>query len=166
MKKYIRNGNLFVAGAFLMMIILFISSSQTYEQQSQIGLLEKLLAGEPFKTHLTQVSFEYAGSQVSIEKLGYFKFAEFFLRKGAHFLTYFLLSGCWFLGLQPRIKSSLLTGVVAWQAASGYAGLDEFHQMLTGGRTPLFQDVALDSAGALTAVVLCLLFSGFKRIRK
>ena len=32
--------------------------------------------------------------------------------------------------------------------------MDEYHQMLTGGRTPLFQDVMLDSAGALTAVLL------------
>lgn len=29
--------------------------------------------------------------------------------------------------------------------------------MMTGGRTPMFQDVMLDSIGALTAVVLCVL---------
>ena len=47
-----------------------------------------------------------------------------------------------------------LSAFFGWLAATGYAGMDEYHQMLTGGRTPLFQDVMLDSAGALTAVLL------------
>ncbi len=61
---------------------------------------------------------------------------NFFIRKGAHFGTYFLLGGSWFIGLVPRIKGLFLTAVVSWLAATGYAGLDEFHQMITGGRTP------------------------------
>ncbi|RDC48661.1 VanZ family protein, partial [Acinetobacter sp. RIT592] len=43
------------------------------------------------------------------------------------------------------------------------AGLDEFHQMLTGDRSPMFQDVMLDSMGALTAVVICILFTFIKK---
>ncbi|EPC76524.1 putative integral membrane protein, partial [Lacticaseibacillus paracasei subsp. paracasei Lpp126] len=35
---------------------------------------------------------------------------------------------------------------------------DEFHQMLTGGRTPLFQDVMLDTAAAAVAVTLMWLW--------
>lgn len=38
----------------------------------------------------------------------------------------------------------------------GYAALDEFHEMLTGGRTPLFQDVILDGIGALTGILLII----------
>lgn len=152
--------------AFLIMAILFYSSSQTYQQQSQVGVIQNLLSGEPFKEQLKNISFIYAGDEVSIQTKGYAKFVEFLIRKGAHFGTYFLLGGSWFLGLQPRIKNSWLTAVVAWLAATGYAGLDEFHQMMTGGRTPLFQDVMLDSAGALTAVVICLLVVGIKKLRK
>ena len=62
----------------------------------------------------------------------------------------------------PRIKGLFLTAVVSWLAATGYAGLDEFHQMITGGRTPLFQDVMLDAMGALTAIVICLVVHGLK----
>ncbi|MFR3790176.1 MAG: VanZ family protein, partial [Lactobacillus paragasseri] len=38
----------------------------------------------------------------------------------------------------------------------GLAGLDEFHQYLTGDRTPSLHDVALDSAGALLAILFCI----------
>ena len=164
--KHVKNGNIYIGVAIVVMVVLFFSSSQTYEQQSQLSLLEKLLKNEPFKARLSQISFSYAGSPVSIKESGYFSFVEFFIRKGAHFGTYFILGGSWFLGLQPRIKNMGLTALVSWLAATGYAGLDEFHQMLTGGRTPLFQDVMLDSMGALTAIVICLVVMLIKRVRK
>lgn len=164
--KSFKNGNAFLVIAVLVMILLFISSSQTYEQQTTVPLFEKILKAKPFENFLRTVSFQYADSEVSIAKLGYFKFVEFFVRKGAHFTTYFILGGSFFLGLYPKYKNRGVTLLVSWLAASGYAGLDEFHQMLTGGRTPLFQDVALDSAGALTAGMICLLFLLFKKKRR
>lgn len=166
MRKHIKSGNFYLVIAFLIMAILFYSSSQTYEEQSQITLLRKLLAQQPFKEQLSGISFEYAGSPVSIQASGYFKFVEFFIRKGAHFGTYFIMGGSLYLGVFPRMKTYWLTGIMAWLAATGYAGLDEFHQMLTGGRTPLFQDVMLDSIGAATAVLLCLLAAGIKTRKK
>lgn len=164
--KQFKNGNIYIGVAIVMMIVLFISSSQTYEQQSQISLLEKLLKNQPFKEGLSKISFSYAGSPVSIKEKGYFDFVEFFIRKGAHFGTYFILGGSWFLGLQPRIKNSGITALVSWLAATGYAGFDEFHQMLTGGRSPLFEDVMLDSMGALTAIVSCLAVLLIRRLKK
>ncbi len=166
MKNQFKNGNFFLAIAFIMMGILFWSSSQTYAQQSQIGLLEKVLHNEPLKESLGKISFNYAGSPVSIHHSGYFSFVEFFIRKGAHFGTYFILGSAWFLGLYPKNKLFFITACVSWLAATGYAGLDEFHQMLTGGRTPLFQDVFLDSMGALTGVLLCLLIVAIKNRKK
>lgn len=159
MKKYHKNGNLYLGIAFVMMAILFVSSSMTYEQQSQVSLLDRLLSSEPLKGAMSSISFTYAGSKVSISTLGYSKFIEFFIRKGAHFGSYFLLGGSLFLGLHPKMKQKqlLLTGLFAWFSATGYAAMDEFHQMLTGGRTPLFQDVMLDSVGALTACILIIL---------
>ncbi|NRG22266.1 VanZ family protein, partial [Klebsiella michiganensis] len=94
------------------------------------------------------------GSEISIAEKGYFSFVEFFIRKGAHFFTYFVLGGSLFLTLVFRKQPYWLAAFFAWLAATGYAGIDEYHQMLTGGRTPLFQDVMLDSAGPLTAVLL------------
>ena len=164
-QKYRKNGQLYLLISFVMMGVLFYSSSQTYEQQSQIGLLSNLLKNEPFKAQLSGVSFIYAGSEVSIEKSGYFSFIEFFIRKGAHFGTYLILGSSFFLGLIPRMKNCLLVAFFSWLSATGYAALDEFHQMLTGGRTPLFQDVILDSLGALTGVLICWLVLGIKEKR-
>lgn len=166
MKGLLKNSNLYLVIAFIIMGILFYSSSQTYEEQSQIGLLQRLLIDEPFKERLSGISFVYASEEVSIQARGYFHFIEFFIRKGAHFGTYFLLSGSWVLGLKPRINQLALTVVVSWLAATGYAALDELHQMFTGGRSPLFQDIALDSIGALTAALLCLVIIGWKSRKK
>lgn len=166
MKKYAKSGTLFIWVAIAVMVLLYFSSSQTYQQQTSVPLLERMLKSEPFYDQLNKISFQYAGSTVSIQDRGYFKFIEFFIRKGAHFVAYFVLGGSWFLGLQPRLKNMYLTGLVSWLAATGYAGLDEFHQMLTDDRTPLFQDVALDSAGAITACVICLLMLLIPRLFK
>ncbi|GCF95805.1 membrane protein [Enterococcus florum] len=165
MKKQRKNGNFYLAIACIMIVILFISSSMTYDQQSQVGLIERLLSGQPLKQTFSGISFHYAGSQVSIESLGYVKFVEFFIRKGAHFTTYFILGGSLFLGLMPKLKQKtyVLPGIFAWLSATGYAAMDEFHQMITGGRTPLFQDVMLDSIGALTACLLIILYFSLRK---
>jgi VanZ family protein len=164
-KKGMKNGNTYLIIGFVVMAVLFYSSSQSYEEQSQIGLLTVLLKNEPFKEWLSKISFIYADSEVSIQAKGYFAFIEFFVRKFAHFGTYFVLGGSFFLGLFPKLNSLGLSAFFGWMAATGYAGLDEFHQMMTNGRTPLFQDVMLDSVGALTAVLLCWMFIGFRQQR-
>lgn len=161
-KKQAKNGNLFLLITLLMMVILFFSSSQTYEEQSSVSFLKQVLASEPFKKQLSGISFSYGGSEVSIEASGYIKFVEFFIRKAAHFFTYFILAGSLYLGLKPRCTPFWLAGIVSWMSATGYAATDEFHQMLTGGRTPLFQDVMLDSIGGLTACVLIFIFYTLK----
>ncbi|WP_057770931.1 VanZ family protein [Lactobacillus selangorensis] len=141
------------------MLILFYSSSMTYHQQTSVPFLEKYLANEPLKGWLSQFSFTYAGTVESVKTVGYFKFVEFFIRKAAHFGTYFLFGLFGYLFLQPKLQNRFITMIVTYLAATGYAALDEFHQMLTGDRTPLFQDVILDSLGALTAILLVMLFS-------
>lgn len=167
MQKQLKNGNIYIALALLMMLILFISSSMTYQQQSQVSLIQKYFSHEPLKNFFSNISFTYAGSEVSISAKGYVKFVEFFLRKGAHFMTYFILGGSLYLGLLPKLKqkSSVLGLFFAWLAATGYAATDEFHQMLTGDRTPLFQDVMLDSFGALTACLLIILYHMVRKKR-
>ncbi|MDT2828308.1 MAG: VanZ family protein [Enterococcus viikkiensis] len=167
MQKQLKNGNVYLGIAGLMMVVLFISSSMTYQQQSQVSVIQKYLANEPLKQFFSSISFNYAGSEVSIAAKGYVKFVEFFIRKAAHFTTYFILGGSLYLGLLPKLKQkSLVLGLVfAWLAATGYAATDEFHQMLTGGRTPLFQDVMLDSSGALTACLLIMFIHMLRRKR-
>ncbi|MER1954819.1 MAG: VanZ family protein [Desemzia incerta] len=157
MNKSIKS-TLFIVLAFVMMGILFYSSSQPYGDQSMTGFLDTLLKNEPLKGLLSHIRFTYAGSEVSIGASGYNAFIEFFLRKAAHFGSYFLLALFWFLGLKDRINGIYLAALVSWLLAVGYASFDEFHQGLTPDRTPLLEDIVLDSIGALSAVVLVLVY--------
>lgn len=158
--------NLFILGALLIMAGLFYSSSMPYSDQSVTPLLDQLLSGEPFKGILSSIEFMYAGSEVSIAAQGYSGFVEFFIRKGAHFFIYFLLGLCWFMGLKNRMDSLPLTILVSFLLAAGYASFDEFHQGLTPERTPLLEDILLDTVGALTGIVLSLVFSNTRSKRR
>ncbi|WP_407372250.1 VanZ family protein [Carnobacterium sp.] len=150
--------NLFIALALIIMGGLFYSSSQPYGEQSLTGVLDTVLAKEPLKDLLSHIQFNYAGSEVSIAAQGYSSFVEFFIRKLAHYGIYFLLGLCWFLGLKNKMTNIGLAAFVAWLLASGYAAFDEFHQSITPDRTPLMEDVVLDSTGAITSILLALAF--------
>lgn len=153
--------NLYIVLALAIMVILFYSSSQPYEEQSITPMLDQLLAKEPLKNLLSPIHFNYATSEISIHALGYSKFVEFFIRKAAHFGTYFLLALFWFLGLKNKLASQGLAIFISWLLATGYAAMDEFHQGITPNRTPLLQDIQLDSIGAATGIILAVLFFAF-----
>ncbi|MBM6613350.1 VanZ family protein [Desemzia sp. RIT804] len=157
MNKTIKS-TIYLGLAFLMMGLLFYSSSQPYGEQSVTGILDQLLANEPLKGLLSPIRFTYAGSEVSIAASGYNEFIEFFIRKAAHFGSYFLLALFWFLGLKERVSGVYLTALLSFMLTVGYASFDEFHQGLTPDRTPLLEDILLDSVGAFTAIVLSLLY--------
>lgn len=157
--------NVYLAMPFVMMFILYRSSSMTYEDQSITSTLTLILKGEPFKNFLSTFHFTYSGQPVSIEALGYFKFVEFFLRKGAHFFSYFIIGFFWFLGLQKRVRHEWLTILLAVLLSMGYASFDELRQSFNPGRTALMADVLLDTAGAIVGVGMAK-FLVYKKIIK
>lgn len=134
--------------------IIFYSSSLTYEQQSLIPKLQVLLIDEPFHNFLTQFEIKYAGNIVSVETKGYAGFIEFLLRKSAHFFIFFLLGLLTMRALCRFTHQMWLSILLSLLFIIIYAALDEFHQHLTGGRTPLLQDVILDFVGGATAVFM------------
>lgn len=162
-KKVIQN--LCLGGSLLLLAILFVSSSMTYKQQTSVPFLEKYLTSRPLETFLSHISFDYAGKTISIQAVGYYRFVEFFIRKAAHFGTYFLLAVFTYLGLVGRL-SSKKAFMSAFILAVAYASFDEFHQMLTGGRTPLVQDVLLDSCGALCGILVIRAILAYYQRRK
>ncbi|MGK7376446.1 VanZ family protein [Planococcus sp. 1R117A] len=141
-------------------IVLFVSSGQTYEEQSLIPALEKYLPSEPFKGVLSHLEIPYWGTHVSIEERGYHKFIEFLLRKGAHVLMFGLIALA-VLNLLPKPKVWLALAITAAIALA-----DEFHQSLTGGRTPAWQDVLLDLFGAVLFLSVAKLFQKNKNRKK
>lgn len=144
---------------FILMVI-FTSSGQTYDQQSLIPFLEKWLPGKPFEYFLSKLQIPYWGIKVSIEERGYYYFIEFLIRKGAHFFIFGFLAVAVFSVLPKNKFRFVATTCIILFIAMG----DEYHQSLTGGRTPSFQDVLLDMTGAITALAL-LYFFGINKSR-
>ncbi|MBO0589162.1 VanZ family protein [Sporosarcina sp. E16_8] len=138
----------------VLLSILFISSGQTYEQQSLIPTLEKWLPSEPLKSSLAKLQIPYWGTTISVEERGYYHFVEFILRKSAHFVIFGVLAVAIYLIL-PKHAFRLLTAT--WITVL-LAIADEYHQSLTGGRTPALQDVLLDAAGAVTFLLIVRIF--------
>ncbi|WP_300561082.1 VanZ family protein [Companilactobacillus sp.] len=150
----------------LVELVLFISSSMTYKQQTTIPFLERHLGSNnrPFYDQLKNTGFQYGDKYQSIKNDGYFNFIEFFIRKGAHFGTYFILGLFLCLALYTYFKHNpFLQIFTPWMMATGLAAFDEFHQGLTGGRSPMMDDVILDSVGALTAILITMLIIFLRR---
>ncbi len=144
----------------VLLSIFFISSCQTYEQQTLLPTLEKYLAAKPLEGLLSFLHIPYYGTWVSVEERGYFAFIEFLLGKGAHLFMFGAVAIAVVI-LLPKPKFW-----VAFAITVGLALLDEFHQSLTGGRTPTGQDVLLDSIGAFFALSLWKLFMRMKHQKK
>lgn len=133
---------------------LFISSSQTYEQQSIVPDLERLLPNQPFEEPLSKLEIPYWGKIISVEERGYYYFVEFLLRKSAHFFTFGALAAILFWLLPKMRFRFFIAALLTFLAASA----DEFHQSLTGGRTATWLDVSLDMSGAFLFLLIIQIF--------
>lgn len=158
--------HLYIALAFVVMGLLFYSTSMGYEEQNVQPLLSQWLSGEPFRNMLEGIQFTYAQRNVSIDSLGYVGFIEFFIRKGAHFFSYFLLGLFWYLGLRNRMNSTLLAFCLAIGLSAGYASFDELRQAFHPNRTALLEDVFLDTVGATTGAVIGYYYTSKKGKRR
>lgn len=148
---------------FLLAIVavLFISSGQTYEQQSIVPDLHKWLPGKPLEGLLSTLQIPYWGKIISVEERGYYYFVEFILRKSAHFFIFGLLA----LAVYSVLPKMRWRTIIALVITLVLAIADEYHQSLTGGRTPTAQDVYLDMSGAITFMIFLRMIQ-FARERK
>jgi VanZ family protein len=137
----------------LILIGLFFSSATPYSDQSIVSPLERFdwTWAEPV---LSTVDFEYAGGPVSLEAKGSVGLIEFLIRKAAHFTVFFALGALLVKAVSRTRLHAGLTILFAWALANTVAIFDEFHQSLTPERTPLIQDILLDSFGAACGVLL------------
>lgn len=80
------------------------------------------------------------------------------IRKLAHF-TIYAIGGVLAIMLMNQYNIQLIQTIIYSQVIiSAYAILDEFHQSFVPGRTASIWDVLIDSAGALTAILIIVLF--------
>lgn len=134
--------------------MIFYSSSQPYTQQDIRPYLSNQFELEWINTYFSFINFDYAGKEISVDNLGPAGFIEFFVRKAAHFCTNLALGICTYFALRGQSNKSGKFIYSAWLLTILFACSDEYHQSLTGDRTPLYQDVVLDSIGAFVGIML------------
>ncbi|MBU5337205.1 VanZ family protein [Intestinibacter bartlettii] len=90
---------------------------------------------------------------------------QFIVRKGAHFSAYAILGGLCFIDLTVLDKfKSKNNFIIAFIIVALYATSDEIHQYFVPGRSCELRDVMIDSCGALTGIIIVIVFS--KLIKK
>lgn len=150
MKKYIVFG-------LIGLVILFLISSMPYEQQTIIPELKTLLSDKPLYDFLSKFEFTYWGRTISVETRGYYYFVEFLIRKAFHVIGYGIIGLLIYL-LYRKLKLKLAI-IYAIVTTFSIACLDELRQTFVSGRTGVFDDVLLDTMGAITFIIgLKLLF--------
>ena len=84
---------------------------------------------------------------------------QFPVRKMAHFSIYMLLGFCMISAFEKTFKiKKWLNAALSVAACCVYAVSDEFHQGFSANRAPRALDVLIDSCGAVTGVLIFLLF--------
>ncbi|MGG2085152.1 VanZ family protein [Lysinibacillus pakistanensis] len=143
------------------LLVLIISSSMTYEQQSILPELEDILANKPFEKQLSLLHIPYWDTVVSVEERGYFKFVEFLIRKLTHFMGF----GCIALGIYFAWGKRRFPALVAIVGTAMIAILDEFRQSFTPGRMMSGQDVLVDTVGAIVFVGIVVFVKNLRKHR-
>ena len=141
------------------LLVLIISYSMTYEQQSILPELEDILANKPFERQLSLLQIPYWDTVVSVEVRGYFKFVEFLIRKLTHFVGF----GCIALGIYFVWGKRRFPASVAIVGTAIIAMLDEFRQSFTPGRMMSGQDVLVDTAGAIVFVGIAVFVKNLRK---
>lgn len=124
----------------------------SYKQQTIIPELKTLLANKPFEEQLSKIHLTYWNKPISVETRGYFYFVEFLIRKATHFLGYGIVGLLFYL--LYRKFAWQLPALLAIITIFFIASLDEFRQSFLPGRTGIFSDVLIDTAGAICIISL------------
>ena len=96
-----------------------------------------------------------------VVNFGFLESIDFFIRKSAHFIEYFILGVLSFMSF--RDLRFLFKGKRVAQAVPAvlfcavYAVSDEIHQLFVKGRYGCLRDVLIDTFGSIVAVLICLL---------
>lgn len=89
---------------------------------------------------------------------------SFVIRKGAHMGVFFVLTGLLYWALQEVGRPA--RGIWAAGLCTALAGLDEFHQTFVPGRSGRWQDVVIDTLGALCFLALAALIRAVRKKRR
>lgn len=140
--------------------LLFLFSSQSYEEQSIQPLLIHYFGHDQLVEWLPDVTIAYEGSVINSHELPY-HFVEFYFRKGAHFFVYAVYASLLFMFLRALSRGRwLLSAVITLLVAIAVPALDEWNQLGSEERTGSLMDVVLDFIGVCTGLFVCLCILG------
>lgn len=145
--------------------LLFMFSSQTYEQQSIQPFLRSNFEYEQLVRWLPDVTITYRSSMVNSHDRPY-SFIEFLFRKGAHLFVYAMFAAMLFMFVRSLSRGRwFLPIVVTLLVAIAVPALDEWNQLSSGGeRTGNATDVMLDFAGGCAGLFVCLCIIGLAKL--
>lgn len=144
--------------ALALMGVIFYFSHQTAEvstgQSDSIGLL------------IGRFLFSDFGMWDKALQLAFASEISHIVRKTAHATEYGILALFWFNAIFNKDSKLIKTGIVTVIICALYAASDEFHQLFIAGRSGKVGDVLIDTTGALTMTLICILVCCLYRKRK
>jgi VanZ family protein len=128
--------------ALLWAAIIFIMSTDSFSAEHTASVFQKILLW--LKPDLTAHQFAVI---------------HHYIRKSAHFTEYFLFGLFLYRAIRGgRAGWRWSWGLSAFFIAAAYSALDEIHQVFVASRGPSPYDSALDSVGALCAILVLWLW--------
>ena len=144
----VKNKNLFfiILTVFAVLLTIFI-----FNNSSKTGV-ESQESSDYFVDKIDRIIF---GFNVSIKP----ETLSIIIRKSAHFLEYFLLSGLAFSALYLKTSNAAVS-LLSIPYCLAVAITDEFYfQASASGRSPEWRDFFIDASGAVLAVVIIILIA-------
>ncbi len=143
----------FIPMAVLMILIFAFSATPGDESSQQSGFFVELLS----KT--------YSGLSAKALSPETLAFLGFIVRKTAHFTEYAVLAGSVLFAFHNIFIEPKKLYLVSLLVSHLYAASDEIHQYFVPGRVCAYKDVLIDTAGALTLVIVYALIKWRKSIK-
>ncbi|WP_424768667.1 VanZ family protein [Paenibacillus sp. sgz302251] len=146
--------------------LVFIFSSQTYEQQSIRPLLENRFNYQQLVQWLPNVTIRYGDSVVNSHNRPY-SFIEFLFRKGAHLFIYAVFAAIFFMFIRSLNPRRLFRAIGATLVVVlAVSALDEWNQLGSAHRTGSITDIWLDFTGGSIGVLFCLALLGLIKLHR
>ncbi|MEK3827448.1 VanZ family protein [Paenibacillus sp. FSL K6-1558] len=142
---------LMLAGVWI--AIIWLMSSQSYQQQNIQPWLQRLTKQVHIGITLPDVHLFYNGHEYSLRERPY-AFVEFLFRKTAHLLIYAVLAVLIYGSLRYKRVRVITCITVALMFVAVIASIDEYIQQFSPNRTSSIWDVGVDLIGGSCGIAV------------
>jgi VanZ family protein len=154
----VRKGSLLNRKRIILTVLIILWAGTIFWFSSQIGSVSSSTSGRIVQ----KVINRFFPQMNIISPQGYQYFytrVSFLVRKTAHYSEYLILAVLLFSWFKAGRCGYILSAFLGWLLSTVYAWTDEFHQTFVSGRSPMLRDTVIDSAGALTGVIVMMILT-------